>query len=149
MSDAPLVIETEIEIAAAPEKVWSVLIDFALYGEWNPYLIHVEGDLCAGTLLQVTQVPAAGLRPMTAPVELVLLRPFEMVWIGGLPDLSRFRGRHSFIVEAASAGARFRHFEHFEGYEAAAILLRYRVVIESNFNRFNTALKTHCERDDR
>ncbi|MHB8211958.1 MAG: SRPBCC family protein [Acidithiobacillus sp.] len=29
-------VETEIEIAASPERIWSILMDFSAYPEWNP-----------------------------------------------------------------------------------------------------------------
>ena len=29
-------IVTEIDIAASPERVWSILMDFSAYPQWNP-----------------------------------------------------------------------------------------------------------------
>ena len=41
-------IQTEIEINASAEKVWRVLIDFAAYSEWNPFVRRVEGEVSVG-----------------------------------------------------------------------------------------------------
>nr|WP_255305408.1 SRPBCC family protein [Acidithiobacillus ferrivorans] len=31
-------IETNIEITATPERVWSILMDFPAYPQWNPFI---------------------------------------------------------------------------------------------------------------
>lgn len=50
-------IRNEIEIAASPEQVWQRLIDVSRYGEWNPFLIRVEGQVKAGLQLELTMAP--------------------------------------------------------------------------------------------
>ena len=41
-------IETEIEIAASPERIWSILMDFSAYPEWNPFIRSLSGDVTPG-----------------------------------------------------------------------------------------------------
>ena len=40
-------IVTQMDIAASPERVWSILMDFPAYPQWNPFIrcvarIHTE-----------------------------------------------------------------------------------------------------------
>lgn len=37
-------ITTEIEIAAPPDAVWAVLVDYDRYSEWNPFISKLSGD---------------------------------------------------------------------------------------------------------
>ncbi len=140
-----ITIETEARIAATRERVWAVLTDYAGYARWNPYLVAVEGEARGGALLTVTSVPAPGAPAMTAPVDVVSVEPFTMRWEGGMPDRARFRGDHWWVLEAEGDATRLRHFEHFTGSEAAAILGAYGDRIRANFNIFNAALKAAAE----
>ena len=59
-------LHTEIEIDATPERVWSVLMDFGSYGEWNPFVTSIAGDTSEGGKLQVRlEPPHAGEWRMT------------------------------------------------------------------------------------
>lgn len=44
---------TEIEIDAAPLKVWRVLTDFSSYPDWSPFSCRIEGELEVGSQLEV------------------------------------------------------------------------------------------------
>jgi uncharacterized protein YndB with AHSA1/START domain len=44
-------IETQIEIAASPQRVWSILMDFPGYTRWNPFIRSIEGRPELGALL--------------------------------------------------------------------------------------------------
>ena len=53
-------IETEIEIAASPQRIWSILMDFSAYPEWNPFIRSLSGDVTPGQLLRASiQLPGA------------------------------------------------------------------------------------------
>ena len=41
-------LNTQIDIDAPVERVWSVLTDFAAYPEWNPFILSAEGSLAVG-----------------------------------------------------------------------------------------------------
>ena len=36
-------LSSEIEIDASPDRVWSVLTDFAAYPDWNPFIRRLDG----------------------------------------------------------------------------------------------------------
>lgn len=139
-------IETEALIAAPPERVWALLTGFAGYARWNPYIVRVEGAAVAGSDIIVHSVPIEGRPPMVAAVRVVSADYPAMRWDGGLPDRARFRGDHWWVLDAADDGARLRHFEHFTGTDAPAILAAHGERIRANFHIFNAALKAEAER---
>jgi len=47
-------LRTEIEIAAAPGKVWSVLMDIDKWKEWNPIIDQISGVVSPGSKLSIT-----------------------------------------------------------------------------------------------
>ena len=47
-------IKTEIEIAAPPAKVWSILADINKWQEWNPTINKSNGDTTVGSKLDIT-----------------------------------------------------------------------------------------------
>jgi carbon monoxide dehydrogenase subunit G len=40
---------TDFEIDASDEAVWAVLVDFESYGDWNPSLPSISGELREGS----------------------------------------------------------------------------------------------------
>lgn len=49
----PLRLQAEIEIDAPPERVWDVLLDFAAYPEWNPFVLSLVGELAENSIVSV------------------------------------------------------------------------------------------------
>ncbi len=47
-SASSTVFREEAVIAAPAERVWDTLVDLPRYAEWNPWLVHAEGDLSPG-----------------------------------------------------------------------------------------------------
>jgi hypothetical protein len=108
-------IQTDIEIAAAPEEVWRVLTDFAAYPEWNPFVTRASGELREGGRLEIfVQVPEG--RGMKFTPRVLRVEPArELRWIGSMP-LNLFNGEHIFRLEPAGpARTRFLHGERFTG----------------------------------
>lgn len=44
----------ERHIAASAETVWQLIADFAHYTDWNPWIVHAEGDTAPGSAVTVT-----------------------------------------------------------------------------------------------
>jgi hypothetical protein len=133
-------------IIAAPMAVlWALLTDFAAYGDWNPYIVRIDGPPVAPSLLTVHSVMRPGYPPLVQPVELIALAPFAMHWRGGMADRSKFVGDHHFILSETSGGTQLDHYEDFAGSAAAAILADHGPAIRANFERFNAALKARAE----
>jgi hypothetical protein len=139
-------IKTEVEIAASPERVWAVLIDYARYAEWNPYIVRIDGEPRTAKTLVVHIVFSPGAPPSAGSVDVLAVEPPRLMqWEGGLPDRTQWRGDHHWVVEPRGTGALVRHFEHFSGTLADAILAEHGDTIRANFVRFNDALKMRAE----
>jgi hypothetical protein len=109
-------LRTEIEIEAAPERVWQVLTDFAAYHEWNPFITSVTGKPVVGGELSVTVSPPESDETTFRPKVLVWDEPRELRWLGKLWIPGLFEGEHFFrCLEAEAGRTRFVHGENFKG----------------------------------
>jgi hypothetical protein len=139
-------LRTEIEIEAAPDKVWNVLADFARYGEWNPFITSAKGELVQGNRIEVMLSLPESNREMRFRPELVVVDPNrELRWKGRLYVPGLFDGEHFFqLSEAAPSRTRFVHGENFSG-----ILVKYmgRTLTHTSrgFVYMNQALKRRVE----
>ena len=50
-------IQTEILIKATPEKVWSLLCEFEIYPEWNPFIKSLSVKVETGNRIKVKIAP--------------------------------------------------------------------------------------------
>jgi hypothetical protein len=85
-SKAPIQHEivTTASVSATPDRVWSVLLDFPPYAEWNPFVRSIKGVASEGSRLTVVLSPPGG-KPMTfRPVVLSHSAPTEFRWRGKL-----------------------------------------------------------------
>ncbi len=109
-------VRTEIAIDAAKERVWAVLIDFAAYPDWNPFLRSVSAVPQVGAPIGLTVT----LGRRTLHLDSTMLRVIpgrEVRWAGPISRLRGvvFRGEHYFLIEEAGTGVRFVHGEKFDG----------------------------------
>ena len=49
-------VNTEIEIKASPEKVWSILTDINKWHEWSPTINASEGEAAVGSTVSITMM---------------------------------------------------------------------------------------------
>ena len=108
-------IETSILIVAPRSRVWSILMDFASYPDWNPFIRSIKGKPIVGERLEaVIQPPGRGastFRPVV--IEAESERSFK--WRGSLPVPGLFTGEHRFLLRDEAGGTRFEHSEQFTG----------------------------------
>jgi hypothetical protein len=139
------VLEKTIVIDATPDEVWSVLTDFAAYGEWNPFITSITGVAEPGARLSVALTPPGG-RTITMKPKLRAADPNRrLAWLGrlGLPWV--FDGAHEFLLEPGPNGTTvFTQHETFRG----ALVPFVRSVLaktEAGFELMNVALKRRVE----
>src|SRR5918996_6194888 len=109
-------LRTEIEIGAAPERVWQVLTDFDAYPGWNPFIRSIEGETVVGSRLKV-RIEPPGARGMTFKPTVRAVEPArELRWLGRLFVPGLFDGEHRLTVEPVDGGrSRFLQSERFDG----------------------------------
>jgi hypothetical protein len=135
-------IVTEIGIDAAPGEVWAVLADPAGYGDWNPFLVSMEGDIAEGATLTNRMKPAAGGEMTFRPTVLKVVPERELRWLGRLFLPRVFDGEHYFVLEERDGGTRLVHGERFRG------VLLWSIDAEefrADFEAMNEALKARVE----
>lgn len=109
-------ITTVIDIPAAPEEVWAVLVDTAAYPAWNPFITELSGELATGQRLRVRIAPP-GSRAMTFKPTVTQVESGRRVqWLGTLGVKGLFDGRHTFALEPlGERGTRLTQSEDFSG----------------------------------
>jgi hypothetical protein len=137
-------IKTSISIGASRSRVWAVLIDFARYPEWNPFIRRITGEARAGAMLEVVIQPpgrkADTFRPRVIEVE----RERQFVWRGSLPIPGLFAGEHSFELRDEAGGTRFEQAESFSGL-LVPFVGGILAATELGFESMNRALKAQAE----
>jgi hypothetical protein len=109
-------IRTEIEIACTPQRLWAVLMDFAAYPSWNPFIRSITGSAQTGGKLTVAIQPSGGKAMTFRPTVLVSKAHSEFRWLGHFLFRGVFDGEHYFEITPIAAGAvRFVQGEKFSG----------------------------------
>jgi len=140
-------IHTEIEIAAGPDVVWSVLTNFAAYPDWNPFLRTVAAELRPGAPVALTV--AVGARTLDVDARMIRVVPErEVRWAGPISRLQAvvFRGEHYFAIEELAPGrVRFLHGERFGGISLPFIGGWMNRTLAPPYVAMNVALKRRAE----
>lgn len=139
-------IDTRIEIAASPQRVWRELTSFAHYPEWSRFILAIEGEPRAGARLAVKIMD--GRAPITFRPELRVARENEeLCWEGKLGASFLFSGRHYFRLESLADGyTRLTHGETFGGVLLPLLWGTLRTRTRTGFADFNEALRARAER---
>ncbi|WP_019201148.1 SRPBCC domain-containing protein [Tsukamurella sp. 1534] len=108
--------ERSIDIEAPPGVVWSVLVDFAAYPEWNPFIRYAvaPSGLAVGQRLDV-RIANHGSETGFRPEVLAATPKRELRWLGRVVAPGILDGEHAFEVEETRAGTRVTQREHFRG----------------------------------
>ncbi len=139
-------IRTETDIAAPAGRVWSILVDFARYPEWNPLIPEIRGWPEAGAPLDFWIVLAGRKLPVRARV-VRAERERELRWRGPRTALLRpiFAAEHYFAIEPAGAGCRFVHGEDFTGVTLPLVWPRLEPLVRTGYRAMNEALRRRAE----
>jgi len=142
----PHEISTTISIAAPAERVWSVLLDFARYSEWNPFVRSIEGAPSEGSAIKVRVQSPTGKAMTFSPVILRNSAGREFRWKGKLILSGIFDGEHYFCLASSGAGStEFTHGERFTGLLVPLLRGALDRDTRSGFEAMNRALKQRVE----
>jgi hypothetical protein len=137
-------LHSEVEIDATPERVWSILMDFPAFPEWNPFIRVIEGDPTAGAKLKVAMQPPGGRGMTFKPTVLEATPQRELRWLGHLLVPGIFDGEHRLRVEPLDdARVRFVQSEKFTGVLVGPFGKMQRT--QRGFEAMNEALKRRAE----
>jgi hypothetical protein len=138
--------ERTIEIEASPSEVWTVLTDLERFGEWNPYLVEVEGRAELGARLRVRFEPPGG-RAATLRPHVTEIRTDEVLeWWGHVGLRGILDGRHRFELRATPAGTTFVQHETFTGLLLPFFAKGLADSTPAGFELMNQALKERAEK---
>jgi len=139
-------IETSIEIDTPAALVWSILLDFDAYSEWNTFMSSIQGPIVPGQRLRVSIHPPGSASMSFKPRVLSVTRERELRWLGRflLPGL--FDGEHYFRLEPMGiARVRFVHGEAFSGLLIRLAKDSLLTSTREGFDEMNRALKRRAE----
>jgi hypothetical protein len=139
---------TTININAPPHEVWTELIDFEAYRQWNPFIRTIEGSPREGERLKISIQPV-GARGMTFRPRVIRAVPArELRWLGRLILPGIFDGEHSFEIEPLNEGqrTRFTQRERFTGVLVPFLRRSLDTSTRKGFEAMNQALKDRVEK---
>lgn len=138
-------LRTEIEIQAAPEKVWRVLTDLDQYPQWNPFIHQALGQAKVGEPVDITF--RSGSKNMTLHCTVTRVEPNrELRWKYHVGSAKLFAGEHSFMLEPIDAQhVRFIDREIFSGWLVPLQAKDIDTNSKRGFEAMDEALKARAE----
>lgn len=104
-----------IEIDAPAASVWAVFADTEAYGEWNPYVPELSGELREGAILEMVLVEPPSYDPRPFGAKVFIAEPGRhLAWRASIFGVAIFE--HHFELESLADGrSRFHQYEDFRG----------------------------------
>jgi hypothetical protein len=134
--------ESASQIAAAPDLVWSILVDGAGFTMWDSGVERFEGSIAPGAKLKVTSSAQPG---RAFPVKVTDFQPERsMTWTGGMP-LGLFKGERTYRITPVDGGTAFAVREEYTGL-MLPLIWRSIPDLQPSFDRFARGLKAEAER---
>lgn len=138
-------ISTQIDIEAPLAEVWNLFSNFEKYGDWNPFLLEVKGNLVEGNIIKIkARFNDGSVRDAEPKVEKVVLGK-SACFVAKKGVL--FTGKHYFIFEELSGtSTRFVHGETFYGLLPLLFWRKIERSLTASFIEMNNALKREAEK---
>lgn len=137
---------TSIVIQASSDAVWTTLMDFDAFPDWNPFVRKIGGERAVGSKLSV-QLQNPGGRVMSfSPIVTEVDTNRHFSWLGKVGIKGLFDGHHHFKIEPLDAGTvRFTQSEDFGGALVPILWPMLAKKTEGGFESMNAALKARVE----
>ena len=142
-------IKSEIVIEAPVEKVWSILMDFGGWKDWNPIVNQADGQANVGTHIAITMRGPDGkdAQKYQAKVE-ESVSPTTFRWRAVMMAGFMFTNDKVFRLEQIENGTRLVHFERFSGLMVPLFWGKLKSNVVTMLNSMNEALKKVAEKDE-
>lgn len=140
----PRTYRAEVEIAAPPERVWEVLVDFVQYEAWNPFTPQIVTDLAPGSPVEITVV-LGGKRVVQMEEMVEATAPHRLVWqtTWGSPLLLRAQRVQS-LEPLPSGGTRYVSEDVMHGPLVPVVHWIHGRSLTHGFQAMADALATRC-----
>jgi hypothetical protein len=97
-------LRSEIEVDAVPERIWRVILDFARYPDWNPFIQRIDGQPAVGARLEMLLTPPDGRERRLRATVVQVDTASELVWKHKLWFQGLFDGEHSIQLTELEVG---------------------------------------------
>jgi len=140
-------IRTEVLIEASAEKVWSILVDFENYPDWNPFIKSIKGEVAVGKIIAARIEPPDAHGMTFKPKVLVFEKNKEFRWLGHLFIKGLFDGEHIFeLIDNQNGTTTLVQSEKFGG----ILVPMFKKMLDTNtidgFNKMNQKIKELAEK---
>lgn len=140
-------VRSEIEINSYPESVWRILIDFAAYDQWNPFINKIIGAPTEGSKIDLYIETPSGKNRKYSPRITRVEEGRELRWFGKSSLPGFLNAEHIFIIEELQPErVRFIQRELFDGLLTRVFGKSVDTDIRQGFQDMNDALKKRAER---
>lgn len=142
-------IKSEITINSTPKIVWEYLTNFAMYAEWNPFILSVSGELKELAKLKIKIKPYNSTPMNFNPTIIKVEKDKEIRWIGRLFINGLFDGEHYFKLIDNGNKTTFIQGETFSGVFIPFMKNLIEVKTLTGFKLMNEQLKKLIELSNR
>jgi hypothetical protein len=140
-------VHSEIEINSFPENIWRILIDFAAYDQWNPFINKIIGVPKEGSKIEVYIESRSGKNRKYSPRITKVEEGRELRWFGKSSLPGFLNAEHIFTIEELQpVRVRFIQREVFSGLLTRIFGKGVDTDIRQGFQDMNNALKKRAER---
>lgn len=143
----PVSVAAEIAIAAPAGRVWSILVDFERYPEWNPFTVEVRTTLRVGEPVAM-DVRLPGRRPQRRTEWVNAVEPGRCIAWGmhmGRPGLLT-ANRFQWVDPLSGSRCRYRTEDRMSGWLSPVVMAFYGESMRRGFESVARALKDRAER---
>lgn len=142
------IVSDVVEIDAPQEFVWSIVVDFGRYGEWNPYTFRVDSvlELGADVLLHLPDPAKPGETFTTLEHLRVIDAPRHLQYDTGDSFAPMLATRDQWVDDLGGGRSSYRTTDVFEGPGADVVYAMQKDWVTEGFNATAYALKEYAEK---
>ena len=146
--NATTIVSDTVDIDAPQDFVWSVLVDYARYPDWNPYTFRVDTvlELGADVVLHLPDPAKPGKTFTTLEHMRVIDPPHHLQYDTGDSFPGMLAVRDQWVEDLGGGRSSYRTTDVFTGDIAEAVFAMQKDWVTAGFNATAYALKAQAER---